>query len=275
MLEKLKRQAWVQPMMPQLRRIRRDFDTIRRIPLLWPEERASKAWLAKRCPQAALIEAALAEVSAEGGYFGGWALSRSALRSLCGELLTAGSDPLIVEFGSGQSTLFWNALARKLSLHIHSFEHDPYWHASLSPRLALGPRLQYTLSPLKQLSPAERAWLWQHPQEAAARYPELGQPVPESEYANTRLPDSFYTIEPARGFAPGSIDALVLDGPNGSGRSIAFPLLLAALAPQALVLIDDYSDYPFLDDLGRLRAYETLHIQVNAGKRWCLVRLKP
>ncbi|MEZ0373332.1 MAG: hypothetical protein ACAI44_29860 [Candidatus Sericytochromatia bacterium] len=273
MLSRIKQQAWLQPWMPRLRLWRRRWDELRHSPALWQEERASRSWAARHFSQADLVEDALRQVERQGGYFGGWALSRSALRTLCACLFTR-TRPLIVEWGSGQSTLFWSFLQPLLPFGFIGIEHDPYWYRQLSQRVALAGDFQYRLAGLKQLSAAEWASLWQAPEQAFRLYPDMGSPVAESEYANTRLANGFYAVDCGELFEPGSIDAIVLDGPNGNGRALAFALLYPFLKPDAWILIDDYDHYPFLEQLGRLYAYSLEHVQIQAGKRWCLVRLQ-
>lgn len=275
MLEQIKRQAWIQPWMPRLRVLRREWENLKNLPQLQQEEKASRSWTARLFAGSAQIEAALSEVRQAGGYFGGWALSRSALRTLSACLFSRRDKPLIVEWGSGQSTLFWAALQKQLPLRFVGIEHDPYWFRHLQARVPSGPDFKYLCYPLKQLSPAEREALWQAPDQADALFQQSGAAVPESENSDTRLPNAFYAVDCSRLFAPSSIDGMVLDGPNGNGRSIAFALLRPYLKPDAWILIDDFDHYDFLADLGRIYDYELKHVQINAGKRWCLVELQP
>ncbi|PKL76419.1 MAG: hypothetical protein CVV27_10390 [Candidatus Melainabacteria bacterium HGW-Melainabacteria-1] len=274
MLAHLKRQAWMQPLMPHLRKIRRNFDTLRELPKTLPEERASKAWLARNCKQAKEIEDAFIQVRHQGGYFSGWALSRSALRSFCGCLLSSQQNPSIVEFGSGQSTLFWAFLLRSLPLRLNSFEHHPDWYEQLNRRIKGTPGLTYHLRPLKQLNRSEKELLWQTPASAHQLFLESGVPVPAAQNAETRLIDCFYDLDTATHFEADSIDGMILDGPNGSGRSISFPLLFPFLKPTAWILIDDFDHYPFLAELSQLFAYDVLHEHLGKGNRWSLLRLK-
>lgn len=273
-MNRIKQWPWVQPLMPQLRRWRRSWDQLRHAPAYFQEERASKKWSQRQFKQADAVERALNQVQQQGGYFSGWALSRSALRTFCSVLFDQIEHPSIVEWGSGQSTLFWSALHEDMAFDFVGVEHDPDWFEQLQPQLTKHTGFHYHLCPLKQLSDQERQLLWQQPTDAEQLYSELGALVPESERGNTRLKNAFYDFQPANSFAPASIDGLVLDGPNGSGRDLAFALLYTYLKSEAWILIDDFDHYPFLDGLGNLFHYEVVHIQINAGKRWCLVQLK-
>ncbi|MGL4821298.1 MAG: hypothetical protein ACRC5C_15210, partial [Bacilli bacterium] len=72
---------------------------------------------------------------------------------------------------------------------------------------------------------------------------------------------------------PEQIDVVLLDGPHGNGRSLAFPMLYDRLAPNALVLVDDHTHYPFEADLFALFHYETLYKNTVDTQHWALFRL--
>ncbi len=273
-MNRIKQWPWVQPLMPKLRTWRRSWDQLKYAPANFQEERDSKKWCQRQFGQADDVERALDQVRQQGGYFGGWALSRSALRTFSAKLFKQFEHPLIVEWGSGQSTLFWSALRQEIAFTFWGIEHDPDWFYQLQPQLSEHPDFHYRLCALKQFSDQERQALWQRPEYTEQLYKDLGTPVSESEQSNTRLKNAFYDFQPANCFSPTSIDGVVLDGPNGSGRDIAFALLYPYLKPEAWILIDDFDHYPFLEGLGSLFNYDLVHVQINAGKRWCLVELK-
>lgn len=264
----------MEPLLPSLRLVRREYESLVRWPQLRAEERASQHWLSGQIDFAPAVERAFRQVRLSGGFFGGWALSRSALRTLVGVLWREGlSCPHLVEFGSGQSTRFWNHLSVDVPFALTSFEHDQLWFEGLQSEIS-SPALSYLSAPLRQLQPAEKKQLWQAPQSAHRDFARLGRPLPLSHYGNTREALCFYDVDYANLFAPASIDAVILDGPNGSGRSLAFALLYPFLKPKAWILLDDFDHYPFLEDLQDLFDFETQHVQIQAGKRWCLVRLQ-
>lgn len=57
--------------------------------------------------------------------------------------------------------------------------------------------------------------------------------------------DGFYDITESN--LPDSIDMVILDGPNGIGRSKAFELLTGKVSKGCKVMIDDSEHYPFVD----------------------------
>ena len=67
---------------------------------------------------------------------------------------------------------------------------------------------------------------------------------------------------------------MIVDGPHGNGRSLAFALFFDCLKLYAWILIDDFDHYPFLDDLARIFKFKIVEKKfANDGKRWALVRI--
>lgn len=273
----LKQQSWFRPLMPFLRELRRTGWRLKHAPALWLEKSRSQRWSRRYNPELyPLIESALHHVKRIGGYFEGWALSASALRAFTQQLLKdKGTTPqkCVVEFGSGQSTLYWGELLKALPepLHVHTYEHHPEW-ASYARKFTEG-KVHLHQVPLLQVTDELKKSMFSSPEKADVFF-QQGQQVSESEWENTRILNTFYDVSFGQTFALESIHGVILDGPNGNGRSLVFPLIRPYLAPQALILIDDYDHYPFLDDLNRLCDYDMLHVSHRLGKRWCLLRLK-
>jgi len=271
----LYQQTWFQPFLPPLRQLKRELTSAYFFPQLWQEEQASRHWLQKQGSFARSVEWALRQVRKNQGYFSGWALSRSALRSLTGCLFAKRESlPRLVEFGSGQSTRFWQYLSIQVPLNVISIEHQDEWYQRLKSELKNNPAIAYQLAPLRQISEAEKAELWQDPQTAHLKFAQMGQLLPLEQYPQTRVPLCFYDLDYAAIFEPNSLDALLLDGPNGNGRSLAFALMYPFLTSEAWILVDDFDHYPFLDDLREICPFEIKHIQIQAGKRWCLLQLQ-
>lgn len=67
----------------------------------------------------------------------------------------------------------------------------------------------------------------------------------QGEQNNFRVRNSFYSVN--EGDLPDNIDFVILDGPNGNGRSLAFPLLKNKISEECLVMIDDADHYDFLE----------------------------
>lgn len=274
--ETLYQQGWFRPFLPALRLLRRELTSTYYLPQLWQEEQASRTWLQKQETIARSVEWALRQVRKNKGYFSGWALSRSALRSLTGCLWQGRETlPRLVEFGSGQSTRFWQFLSIQVPLGVISVEHQVAFYQDLKAQLNQNSAIDYLHAPLRQISEAEKAELWADPLTAHLKFSQMGQLLPLEQYPQTRVPLCFYDLDYAATFEPDSLDALLLDGPNGNGRSLAFALMHPFLKPDAWILVDDFDHYyPFLDDLGKLCPFELKHVQIQAGKRWCLLQLQ-
>lgn len=67
----------------------------------------------------------------------------------------------------------------------------------------------------------------------------------QEEKNNFRIKNSFYDVQPDD--IPDGIDLVILDGPNGNGRSLAFPLLMNKISSDCWILIDDENHYDFLE----------------------------
>lgn len=66
--------------------------------------------------------------------------------------------------------------------------------------------------------------------------------------------NNFYEIK--NNEITGTYDLVVLDGPNGNGRRIAFLYLINHLRNGTFVFIDDYTHYDFIERFGQLFDYE-------------------
>ncbi len=62
---------------------------------------------------------------------------------------------------------------------------------------------------------------------------------------NTRLVNCFYDIKD--GDLKEEYDLVILDGPNGNGRNIAYLHLIEKLKPGTIVIIDDFDHYDFVE----------------------------
>ena len=96
--------------------------------------------------------------------------------------------------------------------------------------------------------------------------------LPTEQYPETRVRNVFYEFN-YRNWQDGTIDLLIIDGPNGNGRSLAFPFLKNAMRFPSWVLIDDYLDYPFLDDLKRVFVANVISHTETINNEFALVEL--
>ncbi|MCX6043992.1 MAG: hypothetical protein NT075_02685 [Chloroflexi bacterium] len=224
------------------------------------------------------IEQSFREVEAKSqAKFGGWSLSKSAIYTLCRHLLTKTTTPVLIELGSGQSTLFWDAFAKNanLPLRVITFEHNPRWAEHVKNLLTPQTQIEMVLLPLWQIQAQDKEQLFADRAHALEIWQAKQHTVPLAEYDNTRIPNAFYAVTPDCVPPAHSVDAIIVDGPNGSGRSLAYPLLFSALKAQSLVLIDDFDHYPFVPDLARLYPFKPLMERTHTPKHWVLLELQP
>lgn len=228
-------------------------------------------------PHEDYIEQAFSKVERYGGKFGGWALAKNAIRSFATHVFKTNSAPHIIELGGGLSTLFWAFFIQPENVHvkISTFEHHPIWGERIKRAVAHCKAIEIHCSNLRQINDQEWNTIFTFPEKAKTIWPLMGTFVAQSEYENTRIRNTFYDIQPQAFPLSASIDGLIVDGPHGNGRSLAFPLFFDCLKPNALILIDDFDHYPFLDDLARIFKFKIVEKKfTNDGKRWILVRVE-
>jgi predicted O-methyltransferase YrrM len=212
------------------------------------------------------VQAAIAEATRYGAT-GGWALSRNAMEALARELASIPA-PRICEFGAGVSTVFFSSFLEPPG-QIDSFESNSEYFDRVQRHIDPA-RVRLELRPLRVLSDRERDALMRGGEEPDA-FARMGRIARADELDNPRLPNAFYDLERLEG----TYDALVLDGPNGNGRSLAFPLLRSRLRPGALILIDDCTHYPFLADCGRFFSFDLIAGEIHGHDSWVLIRVRP
>lgn len=204
------------------------------------------------------------------------AISRSALVHL-GRRLTHRTEAYrVLELGSGLSTLFLQELQREklLELEVLTLEHDAAWVKEMTDRVKDSKGIQVVHSPLKKISDAEREALFADSPGSLAAWPSCGSPVPEALNNDYKIRNAFYAEAHKLPLEPQSIDILIVDGPHGNGRSLAYPLFMHALKSDALVLIDDFDHYPFLEDLRKVFRFEELYRDMWSSNHWTLVQLE-
>lgn len=204
----------------------------------------------------------------------GPALARGALVHLCRHIDANGGTLSVLELGGGRSTFLWQAMLSHGLLDVRAVTllHEPAQAADLAKRTEEGGAVSVICSGLKQITDEEWRRVYTEHSAAAANWPSLGVPVPEDRYRHYTIRNAFYEqVElPA---ADHSVDVMIVDGPHGNGRSLAYPLFAGKLKQGALVLIDDFDHYPFLADLGRVFRYRELYRDIIGEHRWVLVEL--
>jgi hypothetical protein len=273
-LKKIKEHPLIQPYRPTLSRFRtrvsQYIHKIKTYPEYYKEQHNSKQWSKNYASKRyRAIENALKATKKSGGFFGGWAVDESALRAFSQLVMEKNQEAVIVEFGSGQSTRFWQQLHTSYALNVSTYEHDPFWAQQAKEQ---NPDISIYELPLWQLSAAVKTEMFK-PAADAVNALLKGTRVGEDKVNDLFLENAFYKINLADYFEKKSIDGVVVDGPSGNGRSICFPLLRDYLKDNAIILIDDYNHYPFLEDMEKVYTFEVLHRSHKLGKAWCIVQI--
>jgi hypothetical protein len=200
------------------------------------------------------------------GTLGRWAVSENGLRAFVESVDATGLPPRIVEFGAGVSTVFLDAYYAN-EAKIDSFEHQEAYARRLRQFVA-GSQTRVHLAALRRLTDEDVDGFFSG-KWASRDTRTLGEPLPQERYGETRIPNLFYELpDLSVGY-----NAAIVDGPNGNGRRIAFPVLRELLSLPAVLLIDDVNHYEFLSALG-----ECFHFNIPAGEllpleRWVVVEL--
>ena len=143
----------------------------------------------------------------------------------------------VVEFGSGNSTQFL-VDARKehdLNFQIHSFDHHPDYCYNQQHDFLKSHRRD-----LVQCSDMCFEDMFKN-----GEYDEKCFVNRQEERDNFSARNCFYDM--TENDLPDDIDLVILDGPNGNGRSIAFLHLKNKLSNGAYILIDDSDHYDFIE----------------------------
>ncbi|MCQ6559692.1 class I SAM-dependent methyltransferase [Paenibacillus mendelii] len=199
------------------------------------------------------IEKSMLHAEQTGYGFGPMTISKSALVHLARRLEPGegGQAVKLLELGGGQSTMFLSSLHRLglLPLQVMTLEHQPSWASDLQSR-ADPDCVTIMRQTLKQITDEEWERVFAHPDQSARLWSKIGSPVRDSLYGHYTLRNAFYSEAHDNVPGRGTIDAMIIDGPHGNGRSLAFPLFVSALKQGAYVLIDDFDHYPFSERFG-------------------------
>jgi hypothetical protein len=223
------------------------------------------------------MQDALRAASRAWGSVTDWSLHPLALSSL--PELVRDVSLLVVECGSGFSTLVLHEWARRRGAptRILSFEHQTEQIARL--RQILDPESQACVrhSALSQVTEAVFRKMLAAPGDAPALWRDRADSLPEDLYQQTRIARAFYDrlIDDPPCLQPGEGLLVVLDGPNGSGRSIAFPLLAPMSGEESFWLIDDWDHYSFLPEMAAVFEILEERTESAGANRWKLVRARP
>ncbi len=166
-------------------------------------------------------------------YRNGWGLHRKTC-----EYMLEISDKIknVVEFGSGGSTKFLLDMRESLSLNfsIDSFDHNDIYCFKVNKeytnfKLNIRQLIQYDNETYNEMFLNKKT---------SDKY------TIATDIHNTRLQNSFYDIK--KSDLKDEYDLVILDGPNGNGRNIGYLHLINKLKSGAIIIIDDYDHYDFV-----------------------------
>ncbi|MDB5053631.1 MAG: hypothetical protein JWM44_1681 [Bacilli bacterium] len=203
-------------------------------------------------------------------------ISQNALIHLLRRLDKTNGEYRILQLGGGQTIFVWDSLLSLdlLPLKVTVLEHHPSRASQLIRSVESMTGITVYWNSLKQLTDDEREELFKIPEEAAVKWGKIGKSVIPDQYEHYQIRNAFYGEIHHVPLPKESIDVLIVDGPHGNGRSLAFPLLYSLLKKDALVLIDDFDHYPFAADLERIFSFEEMHRNTWGDQHWLLLRLK-
>jgi hypothetical protein len=177
---------------------------------------------------------------------------------------------VVLEFGSGRSTKFIESELLRAGGRgrLISYDHDLTY--------AYIPKTGFSEVRIRALA----TWKDQRSFDLlfSAGWTRPVYPVTLSEGMEFRARNTFYEImdDDLENVFP---DLVILDGPNGNGRSAAFPLLVDNLKPGSRILIDDLDHYDFKEKMQQVLNVETLlevrDYRIHPLYSWGLYRVKP
>jgi hypothetical protein len=221
-----------------------------------------------------ISESTIKEFKNNNGLFNGFSLAESSVRAFLFHLIKKNLNKYnICEFGGGQSTIFWNLLSKQIDIEVITYEHDPEWAKILINKFH-NPNIIINYCQLMQIDDETRYKIFSDPINSTTLWRETRKETDLYQFKDPLLKNGFYNIEDNQ-FPKNKIDAIVLDGPHGNGRSLAFPLFYSYIKDDAIVLIDDYHHYPFLEDLGKVFNFEVLEERTYtfSNKGWVIIKI--
>ena len=178
--------------------------------------------------------------------YNGWGLSKSALIKLK-EIIEEYNLKRVIEFGSGQSTLFLN----DIRIDYISFDDNINYAAKLN-NVIIRDLIQLDDTTFNDVITNK------------INYLDICENKIVVKLRNTRQKNCFYKFK--SNDIDGEFDLILLDGPNGNGRSIAFNVIKPFLSNRAFILVDDYNHYQFIEHLKNTFPNATLHYSHNVDK---------
>lgn len=159
----------------------------------------------------------------------GWGLSRLSME-LLHKLISKEKINRVLEFGSGQSTYFFN----DCGIECISFDND-ITYAAKTDNVIIKEIIQFSDLDFNNII------------EGKTNYYDVLANASKPKNIHSRMQNCFYNILPDD--IKGVFDLFIIDGPHGNGRSISFELIKNHLSPTSFIFVDDFNHYPFIDHL--------------------------
>ncbi|GIW21894.1 MAG: hypothetical protein KatS3mg068_0901 [Candidatus Sericytochromatia bacterium] len=238
--------------------------------LINKENKSSLEFAESKIEKYYIIEQFLSEIK-----FTDWSLSKSSIRYFLSYILENNSNNKkinIIEFGSGASTLFFDKIYSIYNFKYFSLEHDQLWFNKLKKKLK---NTNIINCDIKLLSDSEFNDIFNFKDyEAINKFEKYGKLCDKNDYRNTSIRNTFYAL--SKDFINNlpNFSGIILDGPHGNGRSLVFPLFYKLINNGTVILIDDYTHYPYLDYLKKIFDFDVLISSITKNKKWIIVKIK-
>ena len=187
--------------------------------------------------------------------YNGWTLSKDALRCLSSIIIDNKLNRAI-EFGSGESTYFLN----DIGIDYLSFDNDVKF-AAKSNNVVVKSLVELDDIAFNEVITGK------------VKFVDICYKFQTPNKIHTRQRNCFYKIN--KDDISGKFDLVILDGPNGNGRSIAFDVIQDHMDDVCFIFIDDYNHYPFVDIMYNFFNSATLIKSNNViGDMWELYKIE-
>lgn len=185
--------------------------------------------------------------------YNGWGLSLKAIKSL-ERLVAQNNISNVLEFGSGQSTLFFN----DLGVNFTSIDNDVNFAAKHD---------NVQITKIKQTDDKTFNQIINN----EVKFKDISSELPVTTNIHTRMKNCFYDVSDLN--LNSKFDLIIVDGPHGNGRSIAYNYIQDYVKDIFFILIDDYNHYPFIDHFKLIFPdNELLDSNTEKGDNWSLYK---
>lgn len=181
----------------------------------------------------------------------GWGLSKKCFEDII-SIFNIHEIKNVVEFGSGVSTFFFVDLMINNDFNLLSYDDNLEFAAKISH-----PNLKLKIVSLVETSDNSYENMFKEKQIKKTLFYDKLTPV------STRQKNTFYYVN--EDDLPNEIDLMVVDGPHGNGRNIAFLYGIGRLKSGSFVVIDDYNHYDFTDKFISLFSNVKIISESNTG----------